>query len=83
MVVKPNKIHNSFPDPNEIKQKYGESAELEVRSYLELLTNLQRRLQYEELSEFVSHINNPSLAISSINILPPRATPVFTKGKHF
>jgi len=46
-------ILHPFPNTNEIKQKYGESAELKMRTHLELLTNLQRRLQYEALSAFV------------------------------
>ena len=60
-----------FPNPDEIKEKYGESNGFKVQSHLELLTSLQRRLQYLELSEFISPINNTFLAIPSTNILPP------------
>ena len=72
----------SFPDPDEIKAKYGELIGLKVQNHLELLTNLQRRLQYHELSEFISPINNPFLAVPSDNILPPLPAPYFTKRKH-
>ena len=71
-----------FPDPDKIKEEYGESNGLKVQSHLELLTSLQRRLQYLELSEFISPINNTSLAIPSTNIHPPLETPSFTKEKH-
>ena len=71
-----------FPDPNEIKERYGELDELNYRNHLQLLTNLQRKLQYVELSEFVPLRNNPSLAIPTTNILPPHLSPSFTKGKY-
>ena len=72
-----------FSDPDEIKERYGESAELKIRTHLNLLTNLQRRLQYLELFRYVSLINNISnIAIPSTNILPPHLSPFFTKGKH-
>ena len=76
-----NPDQHPFPDPDEIKEKYGESAELKIRSHLELLTNLQRKLQYFELSQHVAPINNISLAISSTNILPPHLSPFYLKGK--
>ena len=72
----------SFPDPDEIKEKYGELNGLKVQNHLELLTNLQRKLQYHELSKFISPINNPSLAVPSDNILPPLPASYFTKRKH-
>ena len=76
-----NPDQHPFPDPDEIKEKYGELAELKIRSYLELLTNLQRKLQYLELSRYVAPINNISLVIPSTNILPPHLSPFFLKGK--
>jgi len=52
-----------FPDPAKIKEKYGELMESEAVSYLELLTNFQRKLQYGELSKYINPMNNASLAI--------------------
>ena len=78
-----NPDQHPFPDPDEIKERYGESAELKIRTHLKLLTNLQRRLQYLELSRYVPPINNISnIAIPSTNILPPHLRPSFTKGQH-
>ena len=77
-----NPYQHPFSDPDEIKERYSESAELKIRTHLNLLTNLQRRLQYLELSQFVAPINNTSLVIPSKYILPPHPSPFFTSGKH-